>query len=238
VLCAAAVLAAVLPGAASADEQDGLRQRLAERLPSNRVLSLRKLDGVELYEVVLSGNRIMYTDPAARVLLDGDLYELDGRTNLTEKRREQLNVVDFSKLPLDKAIVRVKGNGSRRMAVFADPDCPYCQQLERELEGIDDVTVYLFLYPIAELHPEAVRRARAVWCAQDRLAAWDDWMLRDREPPEAPAACVDPVAELVQLAEDLNVAGTPGIVFENGRMVPGVIPRADIEEALSAPRRS
>lgn len=223
--------------AIAADESEVLL-RLKQHLTSNKVLSLRKLEGIELYEVILQGNRVMYTDVEARVLLDGDLYDLESKRNLTEERRDAINLVDFSSLPLEKAIKRVKGDGSRVMAVFADPDCPYCQDLEREIESMSDVTIYLFLYPIEELHPGATARARAVWCSADPAAAWEDWLLREKAPAQPDAACTDPVADIVELGQQLNIPGTPGIAFPSGRLVPGLVPRAQIETFLAEPPRS
>jgi len=216
------------------EAEDALLKKLSRLMPDTKVQSVRKLDGVELYEVVGQGNRIVYTDPDARIVINGDVYDLESRANLSEKRREELNIVDFSSLPLDKAMVRVKGNGSRRVAVFVDPDCPYCQQLEEELEKISDVTIYLFLYPIASLHPEAPRKARAVWCSADRVAAWDELMRSAKEPPLAPDQCQDPIADIEKVADKFNILGTPGLIFPNGRLVPGVIPAQEIEALLQS----
>jgi len=133
---------------------------------------------------------------------------------------------------IDRAIVTVKGSGARKLAVFSDPDCPYCKQLERELDGISDVTIYTFLYPIVSLHPDAARKARLVWCASDRARAWSELMLRGREPENA-ASCPSPLADNLVLGGKLSIDGTPGIVFPSGRLVPGVIARDLIERYLS-----
>ena len=128
-------------------------------------MSITKLPQLDLYEVVGNGNRIFYTDAKGEFALMGNLIDLKTRVNLTQQRQDQLNVVDFSRLPLDKAFVKVKGDGSRKIAIFTDPDCPYCKRLEQELAKVSNVTVYVFLYPLPQLHPDAPRKARAVWCA-------------------------------------------------------------------------
>jgi thiol:disulfide interchange protein DsbC len=116
--------------------------------------------------------------------------------------------------------------------VFSDPDCPFCRKLEGELAGLDNLTVYTFLLPIRELHPDAARKAHAVWCAKDPGRAWLDLMLLEREPAAAPAGCSAPLEEVATLARKFRINGTPGIVFESGRMVPGLINRVQIEQNL------
>jgi thiol:disulfide interchange protein DsbC len=139
--------------------------------------------------------------------------------------------VDWAKLPLDKAIVKVKGKGERKVALFSDPDCPYCQQLERELMDVDNVTIYIFLYPLTTIHPDAERKARLVWCAPDRARAWDELMLLKREPA-GPADCATPFKEIAEFADKSWILGTPGIVFSSGQLVPGAINRQQFEQLL------
>ena len=69
-------------------------------------------------------------------------------------------------LPLDQAIKIVRGNGSRKIAIFEDPNCGYCKRFERDLAGVNDITVYVFLYPI--LSPDSMEKSKAIWCSADR----------------------------------------------------------------------
>jgi thiol:disulfide interchange protein DsbC len=233
----AAALMAASAAAVAGEVEDRLRATLVERLPGIRIESVTKLPQLELYEVVSNGNRIFYSDAKGEFALIGNLVDLKTRVNLTQERQEELNVVDFAALPLDKAIVKVKGDGSRKVAVFSDPDCPFCKRLERELMKVSDVTVYLFLFPIPQLHPDATRKARAVWCAADPGKAWDALMLEGTEPAAAAADCQDPIAEVAKLADAVGIQGTPGLVFTSGKLVPGAISSKEIEEHLNAPAK-
>lgn len=230
----------VLPSMACAGaDEDQLRATLTANMPGARLGAITKLPYGGLYEVVINGNNVFYTTAKGDVGLFGNLVELKSRTNLTEARRSELSVVDFSRLPLDKAIMKVKGNGSRKLAVFTDPDCPYCKRLEKELSDVTDVTVYVFLLPLPSLHPDAPRKAKAIWCAPDRVKAWDDLMLTAKEPEgEANAECNTPIADIARLAEELHIEGTPGLIFGSGKLVPGAIPAKDIEKLLSEPGKS
>ncbi len=237
VLAALLILSGVLPGAAAIaqpTEPPGLRKALTERMPGVKLGEIRAIPYFGgLYEVVANGLNVFYTDARGEIALMGELIDLASKRSLSQERLAQLRTIDFASLPLDRAIVKVKGNGSRRMALFSDPDCPFCRQLERELLDITDVTIYTFLLPIKSLHPDAVRKAELVWCASDRARAWDELMLTGREPDSA-QRCDTPLAEVAQLADKLSISGTPGIIFGNGMLVPGAIKRAEIEQRLNA----
>jgi len=234
----AGVLLASLSLSASADEKE-VREAVTAALQGAKIGPITKLPYGDLYEVIVNGSNVLYTDSKGQVGLFGNLVELKTRKNLTELRRDELLVVDFSKLPLDKAIVKVKGNGSRKLAIFTDPDCPYCKQLEKELANVTDVTVYIFLLPLTQLHPDASRKATAIWCSTDRVKAWDDLMQSGKEPAEGKAKeCPTPIADIAKLAQQLNISGTPGIVFSNGKLVPGAVPAEQIETMLNAAAKS
>jgi thiol:disulfide interchange protein DsbC len=141
--------------------------------------------------------------------------------------------VKFDALNFNNAIKIVRGNGSRKLAIFEDPNCGYCKRFERDLLGIKDVTVYVFLYPI--LSPDSVEKSRAVWCAPDRGKAWLDVMTRDAATPAA-GTCNTPLDDNLAFGREKKINGTPTIFFENGERVSGAMPAADIEKRLVASR--
>ena len=129
----------------------------------------------------------------------------------------------------------MRGNGERALAVFADPDCPYCHNLEKELAGLTDVTIYTFLYPLTSLHPDAKNKAHAIWCAADRSETWHDWMILDKPAPAPAADCAqDPVDDLLALGARLKIVSTPVLFTENGHRVSGARSAAEINALLAA----
>jgi len=147
-------------------ETDKTAASIKETLKSNYEQLIGPVDQVNkspipgLYEVV-TGDHIFYTDKSAQYLIDGQMFDLKARKNLTEARARKLFAVDFAALPLDLAIKKVKGDGSRTMAYFTDPNCGYCKKLEQELKNVDNVTLYLFLYPIFDGSAEKVQASGA-----------------------------------------------------------------------------
>ncbi len=228
-LCAAA-LALLLAGSAWAFDA-AIRKNLAERYPQMPVIdevSRTPMPGV--FEVRINGSDIFYTDAEGAYILRGDLLDTRTKRNLTEERVDKLTAIDFSDLPLADAITIVRGNGQRRMAVFEDPRCGYCKQFERNLATLNNVTIYMFLYPI--LGEESVTMSRNIWCARDRARTWGDWMLRDQTPPQArcDTAAMD---RNVAFGRKYKITGTPTLVFTSGQRVPGAIPAADVEKYLT-----
>lgn len=211
----------------------GLRKTLEERYPEVKIVDVRPAPIAGMYEI-FTASGIIYADSTGDHLLGGPLIDTRDRRNLTAERLDERNAIDFSALPLDLAIKTVKGDGHRQMAVFADPDCPFCKKLEQALKSVDNVTVYTFLFPIPDLHPGAVVKARKIWCSEDRATTWTQWM-REGAPITAEGDCKSiPLDELHALGEKLHVAGTPTIFFASGRRVGESLTTERIEQLLNS----
>ncbi len=215
---------------ALADDAAAVQDTLRTLYPATRVDQVVASAIPGLFEVTMGPN-VAYIDRSGRYFVFGHLYDMRTQRDLTAERKDGLGRVDFAALPLADAIKTVTGAGRRVVAVFSDPDCPYCKALERELAQIDDLTVYTFLYPLAAMHPEARSRAVAVWCAPDRAAAWRALMQEGKAPPVA--ECAHPVERNVALAESLNIRGTPTLVAPDGRVRPGAGPASEIAAWLT-----
>lgn len=189
-----------------------------------------------VYEVVIpsaAGKTVAYTDETGAYMLVGDLIETKAGRSLTDERKEVLNAVDFNSLPFDKAITEVRGNGKLKVAVFSDPDCPFCKKLEHEFPKINNITIYNFMMPIPSLHPDAERKAVQIWCQKDRTSAWLAWMRQGKQPAQV-ADCPNPVAETTALGNRFGFNGTPTLVFPNGKVQSGYAPMPHLQEAIEA----
>jgi len=218
---------------AAGAQEAAIRQALAQRLPQLKAVDEIKPAGVSgLYEVRVNGSEIYYTDAKGDFLIDGQIIETKTRRNITEDRIAKLTAIPFDSLPIKDAFTLVRGNGQRKMAVFEDPNCGYCKRFERDLQKVDNVTVYLFLYPV--LGPDSVKKSQDIWCAKDRAVAWQDWMLRDQPAGAANAACdTAAIARNVELGRKYKITGTPTLLFVNGARVPGAVDNARVEQALA-----
>jgi thiol:disulfide interchange protein DsbC len=213
-----------------------IKKTLDARFPGTTVSAVEPSPIAGLYEVYVGG-KIYYSDATGdHVVVGGSIVDTRTKTDLTDARLQELGTIDFKSLPFDKAIKIVHGNGSRQLAAFEDPDCPFCQKLEQELATIKDTTVYVFLFPIDTLHPQASKHAHEIWCAPDRASAWTNWLTQRKPPPAAAAgACQkDPTGELAKLGDKLFIDGTPTMFLANGHRVGGAVPTEQLEKLLVA----
>lgn len=213
--------------AAQAGEADILNT-LQQRLPQlGTIKQVNKSAVPGLFEVVTE-DHLFYTDEQAQFLIDGAIYDLKNMRNITEERARKLYAINFDSLPLNVAVKKVKGKGTRRLAIFTDPNCGFCKRLEHELLKLDNVTLYLFMYPI---FPGSEEKVRAVWCSKNQVKAWDDLMQNDILPPAG--KCNFPKDKIMALGRQLKVNGTPALVFSDGTINPGYMPAAELEKVIS-----
>ena len=183
-----------------------------------------------LYEIRVNGSEIYYTDGEGNFLLQGSLIDTRQRRNLTEERVDKLNAISFDALPLKDAFTIVRGTGKRKLAVFEDPNCGYCKRFERDLQKVDNVTIHMFLYPI--LSADSNEKSKNIWCAKDRVKAWQDWMVRDKAA--ATASCdISAIERNVEIGRKHKITGTPTLIFADGTRVPGAITAAQVEKYLT-----
>lgn len=231
----AAASAAAVAQVRPASQQDEGAPEIAEKFramyPNTRFTGVRKSKISGLYEVVM-GDNVAYTDESGRYFVFGHLFDMQEQVDITAQRQTAAKKTEFPSQFLANAIKTVKGDGSRVVAVFSDPDCPYCKKLEGELAKIDNVTVYTFMYPLEQLHPEAKTKSISVWCSGNRQAAWQQTVLTGA-PPKL-AACNNPINDNLVLGSRLGVTGTPTLISMDGRLMPGAAPAEKLEQWLNA----
>lgn len=213
--------------------QKDIQAALKKAYPNEdvKVESVSMTPIANLYEVVVFPKQVIYVDAKGEYMLLGNLMDMKNQVNLTEERLSDLNRVDYQALPFESAIKEVRGNGQYHVAVFSDLDCPFCKRLEQEIAQMTDVTIHTFLMPIDSLHPQARAKSKQLWCQSDRTAAWTNWM-RNGTPIPSVADCPNPVDDLVVLGEKLGFNGTPTIVYPNGKVQSGFLPKEAFEQAL------
>ncbi len=209
-----------------------LKKNLAERLPSlPKIEEISKTPMPGVFEVRVQGNELFYTDAKGDFLIQGALIDTKQKRNLTEERTDKLSAVAFDSIPLKLAFSQVKGNGKRKLVVFADPNCGYCKRFEKDLQKIDNVTIYHMMYPV--LGEDSKTKSRNIACAKDRVKTWNDWMLQGITPP-AVACDNHNIDAIVEFGKKHRINGTPTLFVAEGTRVPGAIEAAQIEALLSS----
>jgi thiol:disulfide interchange protein DsbC len=207
-----------------------IRKNLSERLsnlPKIDEISKTPMNG--LFEVRM-GNEVMYSDAEGNFLIQGSLIDVKQKRNLTEERLEKLSSIPFDQLPPKTAFTQVRGNGKRKLAVFADPNCGYCKRFEKDLQKLDNVTISHYLYPI--LGEDSKTKSKNIWCAKDKAKTWNDWMINGTTPPAANCD-TSAIDTIVAFGQKNRITGTPMILFADGTRVPGAVPMAQVEKMLA-----
>lgn len=233
-VCLLSLLGGLFTGVAQANETD-LKEAIQVLFPGSKIESLQQTPYLGLYEAVIDGE-IFYTDEKAEYFFMGHIIDAKKRVSLTSERMQQIRDsrrITMNTLPLEHAMKTVKGNGKRTLVVYSDPNCPYCKRLEKELANVTDVTIYTLLYPVLN---GSMTTAEAIWCSEDRVKAWDDFMLRSVAPTGK--GCDAPLQMLLDSGRQNRVTGTPTLIFADGSVVPGFIPRSEIEKRMDQARSS
>jgi thiol:disulfide interchange protein DsbC len=220
-----------LAGAVNAQSEQQVRSELQKKIgPNTKIKSVSQSPIPGVFEVLV-GNEVFYTDANSKYLIQGEIIEIATGKNLTEQKQADLNRIKWSELNLSNALKAVRGNGSRQIAIFSDPNCGYCKRLEKSLQQLDNVTVYTYLIPI--LSADSAQKSKQIWCSADPQKAYDDWMINGITP-SGKADCATPLDKNMAFAKTYGITGTPTIFFTDGSRFPGAVQISDIEKKFSS----
>ena len=193
-----------------------LKINLSRYYPNIQVSNIQATEMPGLYSASLD-NQIIYLDENAQYMLVGSMVRLKDQKNLTKDLMLQQNSVDWKQLPFKDAIKTVKGTGKSQLFIFSDPNCPYCKRLEVELDKLNDVTIYTFIYP---LKAQSITVSKSIWCDPNQAYAWKNLLQKNVQPKEK--TCTNPIDRNLELGKKLGIEGTPTLIFGNGlKMVGG-----------------
>lgn len=205
-----------------------VKANLAKHSPDLKIENLQTTEMKGIYSGSMDG-QVVYLNEDAKHLIGGSMIRLADKQNLTRDLVLKQNSIDWKKLPLQDALKTVRGTGKRELAIFSDPNCPYCKQLELELKKLNDVTIYTFVLP---LKAQSITSSRQIYCEKNPAQAWDDLISKGIQPKSG-KRCANPVERNLALAKSLNIQGTPAIIFSNGFKVMGAYPSEQIEKILT-----
>ena len=230
-----AIVWATLGLTADKSTEQAVRERIAKQFPEAQISDVRATPMAGIYEVSIGGE-IGYVTTDGKYLLHGDLIELGTQKNLTEERRGIYRKKLLADIGEKNMIIFRPKKVKHTVTVFTDIDCGYCRKLHQQIKGYEDegIAVRYLFFPRAGLNSESARKADAVWCAKDRREA----LTRAKQGETlAAATCKTPVARHFQAGVDLGVRGTPAIIADDGRLIAGYMPPAELLKELEHPSR-
>ncbi len=201
-----------------------------------KVIDIRMSPVKGLWEVELSQGEKrfkVYMDFAKKYLVEGAV----AFTPLDKiGEPPPLKKVDVSKIPLDKAIVFGDPKAKNRIIIFDDPDCPYCSKLHEEVKRIlkkrKDVAFFVKLYPLP-IHPKAYAKSMTIVCENSPKLLEEAFAGKSIPEPKCETTEID---DNIKLAKELGITGTPGIIFPDGRLLPGYVPAQVLLDLLDNPQ--
>ena len=223
--------------AATTSAQDGelTKEELAATLPGVQASDIHDSPLPGMYEIVLDSD-IVYVSRDGSYLIQGDVFDLQERRNLTEGRRAQARADILASVDPESLIVFGPDpeNVRHTVTVFTDIDCGFCRQLHREMDQINalGVEVRYLSYPRTGPETESWFKADKVWCAGDRQTAFTDAILEDTLPELSCDAT--PVASHFQLGRQVSVLGTPTILTSDGVQLGGYLAPDELITKLEA----
>ena len=214
-------LLTAIPAWADADT-DKLKQKLVSQLPEFQIADIIPSPVPGLYEVIV-GSETVYTTADGKYMFTGDLVELATRINLTDTKRGKRILAAIERSGEKNMIVMGPAQAKHTITVFTDVDCPYCSKLHNDVPQLikAGIKVRYLLYPRSGVESETYKRSVSVWCAKDRVKAVG---IAKAGGALEMKTCDNPVAANYQLGQTLGITGTPTIVLDNGRVMPGYIP--------------
>ncbi|RKG49472.1 DsbC family protein [Acinetobacter cumulans] len=222
----ALIIAGVMSQWALADAAS-VQALLVKNYPALNIEQVKKTEVPGIYSGY-AGDTVVYITEDAEYVLAGNMIRLKDQENLTKSLMYRPGQVDWKALPFKDAVKTVRGTGKRQLAIFSDPNCPYCKQLEVELNKLNDVTIYTFILP---LKPQSVAPSKQVFCEKDPAYAWANLIGKGVQPTST-KTCANPIERNIQLARTLGVNGTPAIIFADGAKMLGASPATEIEARL------
>lgn len=235
----AGILGALLSTSAfAALDNTAMLSKIQKEYPNLNIKEVTYLPEVKLYELKTSTNDpLSFTNENLDYfLLNGQIIDPKNKTNVSMDRdMEQLKSL-FNSLPFDKAINVKFGTGERKIAIFTDPDCPFCKATDQAIFNQmtkDNVTISYFMNPLnIPGHEQAPLKAKKIWCSPDKAKAWENWMINS-VLPDNPGTCANPVDETKALSTELGFNSTPTVMFDNGFMWRGQVQPEQIRDILS-----
>ena len=203
-------------------EQTDIATVLIDHYPQIKYQQINPTPVAGIYEVIVEGGELVYFDPVSGNMFFGELWTADLR-NLTQESKDRFMATKLETLPLDQAIKI--GNGPHQVVEMTDPDCPYCRKSSDFFANRDDVTRYIFLFPLDKIHPQAAAKSRYILAAKDPGLAYEEVFSGQFDARPVPVVTDNTRLDLHrQAAKKLGIHGTPQF-WINGHHVAGFNPQ-------------
>jgi thiol:disulfide interchange protein DsbC len=205
-----------------AGELEQARENIMARFDGVKAENIQPSPVKGLYEVILPP-QVFYASADGLYVVDGDVIELSSRRNITREQRGRAAVAAIDAMGEESMITFAPEKVKHTITVFTDIDCGYCRKLHQSMDEYNQlgIKVRYMAFPRAGIGSSSYNKAVSAWCADDPKQALT--RAKNNQPIET-KTCDNPVAAQYQLGQMMGISGTPAIVMESGRIIPGYVP--------------
>lgn len=221
-------------GEVSEQVEKDIRSQLGASLPALNITSIEETPFSGLFEVSSTSDQPLLVSADGKYIIAGEVYQLDGHniTNLTEQKREVDRAETMASIPEGEKLSFIpKGETKATITVFTDIDCGYCRKLHQEVPKLNamGIRVDYLGYPRAGVGSNSYNKLVSAWCSDDPM----DAMTKAKNGTVIPTKnCENPIARHLQLGQRVGVNGTPAIVLDSGKLLPGYAPADALAKQL------
>jgi len=219
--------------AAAEENADGIiEEKIRTLAPNAKTIAISEtpIDGILQVQI---NSDIVYVTADGQYLLQGQIMEIDSRTNLTDQAKSGIRVGLLAELKADEQITYAPENPKYDLLVFTDIDCGYCRKLHNQMTEYNEegIAIHYLAFPRAGVGSNSYDKFVSVWCSDDQQSAMT--LAKNGSDPE-PQKCPNPIADQYELGRELGVTGTPALVTADGTLIPGYMPPAQLRDRLES----
>ena len=219
--------------AAAEENADGIiEEKIRTLAPNAKTIAVSEtpIDGILQVQI---NSDIVYVTADGQYLLQGQIMEIDSRTNITDQAKSGIRVGLLAELKADEQITYAPENPKYDLLVFTDIDCGYCRKLHNQMTEYNEegIAIHYLAFPRAGVGSNSYDKFVSVWCSDDQQSAMT--LAKNGSDPE-PQKCPNPIADQYELGRELGVTGTPALVTADGTLIPGYMPPAQLRERLES----
>ncbi|MBT8071240.1 MAG: thioredoxin fold domain-containing protein [Xanthomonadales bacterium] len=211
---------------------DAVEAKLRGLVPNAKTIAVSETPIAGVLQVQINSD-IVYVTSDGKYLLQGQIMDIDSRSNLTDQAKSGIRLDLLTGLNEDEQITFAPVEPEHSVLVFTDIDCGYCRKLHNEMAEYNEqgIAIHYLAFPRAGIGSASFDKFVSVWCADDQKSALT--LAKNGSDPE-PQKCPNPIAEQYDLGREVGVTGTPALVTTDGTLIPGYMPPAQLRARLDS----
>ncbi len=231
-LFASLMMATTYAATAEQDAEGIIEEKIRTLAPNAKTIAVSETPIDGLLQVQINSD-IVYVTADGQYLLQGQIMDIDTRTNITDQAKSGIRVGLLTELKPDEQITFTPEKPKYDLLVFTDIDCGYCRKLHNQMEEYNEegIAIHYLAFPRAGVGSASYDKFVSVWCADDQKEALT--LAKNGSDPE-PQKCPNPIADQYELGRELGVTGTPALVTADGTLIPGYVPPEQLRQRLES----